>query len=136
MGETLRVPHPSAGCQRLYVVKCHIVSKSLFFISDSVNIITKKSQILNLTTISSDSICEQMQAIPQPIEQGIGTETDSVRKSVMKTISWRVIATAATFLISWVVTGSVLVGGVIASVEFWAKLVLYYLHERAWSRNH
>ena len=77
-----------------------------------------------------------MQAISRPIEQGVGTETDSVRKSVMKTISWRVIATATTFLISWVVTGSVLAGGVIASVEFWAKLLLYYLHERAWSRNH
>ena len=54
----------------------------------------------------------------------------------MKTLSWRVIATAATFLISWVVTGSVLAGSVIASVEFWAKLLLYYLHERALYRNH
>ena len=77
-----------------------------------------------------------MQAIPQPIEQGVGTESDSVRKSVMKTISWRVIATTTTFVISWVVTGSVLAGGVIASIEFWAKLALYYLHERAWSRAH
>ena len=77
-----------------------------------------------------------MQAIPPPIEQGVGTETDSVRKSVMKTISWRVIATTTTFVISWVVTGSVLAGGVIASIEFWAKLALYYVHERAWSRAH
>ena len=77
-----------------------------------------------------------MQAIPQTIEQGVGTETDSVRKSVMKTISWRVIATTTTFVISWVVTGSVLAGGVIASIEFWAKLALYYAHERAWSRAH
>ena len=77
-----------------------------------------------------------MQAIPQTIEQGVGTETDSVRKSVMKTISWRVIATTTTFVISWVVTGSVLAGGVIASIEFWAKLALYYVHERAWSRAH
>lgn len=41
-----------------------------------------------------------MQAIPQPIEQGVGTETDSVRKSVMKTMSWRVVATTTTFVIS------------------------------------
>ena len=61
---------------------------------------------------------------------------ESVRKSVMKTMSWRVIATTTTFVISWVVTGSVLAGGVIASIEFWAKLALYYLHERAWSRAH
>ena len=76
-----------------------------------------------------------MQAIPQPIEQGVGTETDSVRKSVMKTMSWRIVATTTTFVISWIVTGSVLAGGVIASIEFWAKLALYYAHERAWART-
>ena len=76
-----------------------------------------------------------MQTIPQPIEQGVGTETDSVRKSVMKTMSWRIVATATTFVISWIVTGSVLAGGAIASIEFWAKLALYYAHERAWSRT-
>ncbi|MEK9669626.1 MAG: DUF2061 domain-containing protein [Gammaproteobacteria bacterium] len=76
-----------------------------------------------------------MQAIPQPIEQGVGTETDSVRKSVMKTMSWRIVATTTTFVISWIVTGSVLAGGAIASIEFWAKLALYYAHERAWART-
>ena len=76
----------------------------------------------------------QMQAIPQSIEQDVGTETDSVRKSVMKTMSWRVLATTTTFVISWIVTGSVLAGGAIASIEFWAKLALYYAHERAWAR--
>jgi len=91
-------------------------------------------QILNLTTFLSDDISEQMQTITQPIEQGVGTETDSVRKSVMKTMSWRVLATTTTFVISWIVTGSVLAGGAIASIEFWAKLALYYAHERAWAR--
>jgi uncharacterized membrane protein len=61
-------------------------------------------------------------------------EQDSVKKSVMKTISWRVIATTTTFLISWVVTGSIVAGGAIASIEFWAKLALYYGHERVWAR--
>lgn len=77
-----------------------------------------------------------MQAISQATQQGQDMAADSVRKSVMKTMSWRVIATTTTFVISWVVTGSVLAGGVIASIEFWAKLALYYVHERAWSRAH
>jgi uncharacterized membrane protein len=76
-----------------------------------------------------------MQTIPQPIEQGVGTETDSVCKGVMKTMSWRIVATTTTFVISWIVTGSVLAGGAIASIEFWAKLALYYAHERAWART-
>ena len=76
-----------------------------------------------------------MQTITQPTEQGVGTETDSVRKSVMKTMSWRIVATTTTFVISWIVTGSLLAGGAIASIEFWAKLALYYAHERAWART-
>ena len=49
-------------------------------------------------------------------------------------VLWRLVATTITFVISWVVTGSVLAGGAIASIEFWAKLALYYAHERAWAR--
>lgn len=77
-----------------------------------------------------------MQAVSQATSRGGSTEAESVRKSVMKTLSWRVIATTTTFVISWVVTGSVLAGGVIASIEFWAKLAFYYVHERAWARAH
>ena len=58
-----------------------------------------------------------MQATSQAAQQGQGMTAESVRKSVMKTMSWRVIATTTTFVISWVVTGSVLAGGVIASIE-------------------
>ena len=61
---------------------------------------------------------------------------DSNRKSFFKTMSWRVIATATTFVISWLVTGSVAVGAGIATIEFWAKLILYYGHERLWAKVH
>ena len=61
---------------------------------------------------------------------------DSNRKSFFKTMSWRVIATATTFVISWLVTGSVAVGAGIATIEFWAKLILYYGHERFWAKVH
>ena len=77
-----------------------------------------------------------MKAIMQATQHGQGTETDSVKKSLMKTMSWRIIATTTTFVIGWIVTGSVLAGGAIASIEFWAKLALYYAHERVWSRAH
>ena len=59
---------------------------------------------------------------------------DSNRKSIVKTFSWRFLATATTFVISWIVTGSVVLGVGIATIEFWAKLVLYYGHERIWAR--
>lgn len=59
---------------------------------------------------------------------------DTKRKSITKTFSWRFLATTTTFIISWIITGSVLVGAGIATIEFWAKLVLYYAHERVWAR--
>jgi uncharacterized membrane protein len=59
---------------------------------------------------------------------------DSKKKSALKAISWRFLATFTTFIISWGISGSIMIGLGIASVEFWAKIVLYYLHERVWSR--
>lgn len=56
------------------------------------------------------------------------------KKSLIKTVTWRVIATLATFSISWWITGSLVLGAGIATMEFWVKLVLYYGHERLWAR--
>ena len=58
-----------------------------------------------------------MQAASQAIPQCTGTEADSVKKSVMKTMSWRVIATTVTFVIGWILTGKVLAEGAIASLQ-------------------
>lgn len=51
-----------------------------------------------------------------------------------KTVTWRVLATATTILIAWVVSGDWRVGAQIGFIEFFAKLVLYYGHERLWYR--
>ncbi len=42
------------------------------------------------------------------------------------------VATSATVVIAWWVTGDLSVGIEVGAVEFFAKLVLYYLHERFW----
>ena len=59
---------------------------------------------------------------------------ESQGRSIAKTASWRVIATLTTFVISWAITGSVAVGLGIAGIEFWAKIILYYIHERTWNK--
>jgi uncharacterized membrane protein len=53
-------------------------------------------------------------------------------RSLTKTVSWRVLGSLDTMLISWVVTGNLLWAGSIASIEVFSKIVLYYLHERGW----
>lgn len=59
---------------------------------------------------------------------------ESHRKSALKAVSWRVVGTTDTFIISWLVTGSVVLGASISAIEVVTKIVLYYLHERAWSK--
>ncbi len=47
-------------------------------------------------------------------------------------MTWRVVATTATVLIAWWVTGDWRTGLEVGGVEFFAKMLLYYLHERFW----
>ena len=56
-------------------------------------------------------------------------------RTLKKAISWRIVATIMTFVISVFVLKSL--GGValaIAIIEFFTKFVLYYLHERIWTK--
>ena len=57
---------------------------------------------------------------------------NDARVSLLKTISWRVIGTLDTMLISYILTGELSVAVGIGSVEVVSKMILYYLHERAW----
>ncbi len=59
------------------------------------------------------------------------TETPS--RSVVKSISWRILGTLDTFLISWIVTGETSVALSIGSIELITKMVLYFFHERIWN---
>ena len=54
-------------------------------------------------------------------------------RSLAKAISWRVLGSVDTFLLSWFFTSSAAAAGAIATTEVLTKMVLYYLHERAWS---
>lgn len=56
------------------------------------------------------------------------------RYSFYKTCTWRVLASLDTFLLSWLITGNIVAGMSIASLEVVTKMVLYYAHERQWER--
>jgi uncharacterized membrane protein len=59
--------------------------------------------------------------------------SDSYPRSLIKTVTWRITGSGATFLISWLISGSWTVAGSIAMVQIVANTVLYYAHERAWN---
>ena len=56
-------------------------------------------------------------------------------RSIVKTISWRTVGTIDTIIISWLVVGDVNFAVTIGGVELFTKMLLYFLHERAWNKS-
>ena len=56
----------------------------------------------------------------------------SRKRHILKTLTWRIIGTLDTMILSWLITGNWKFGVAIGGVELITKMVLYYLHERAW----
>ena len=59
--------------------------------------------------------------------------SDLQKRTLVKTMTWRVTASLTTFLIAWILTGDLLIGASIGSIEAIIKLFLYYFHERIWN---
>ena len=56
-------------------------------------------------------------------------------RSIIKAVSWRTVGTIDTMLVSFFVTGKLVMAISIGSVEVVTKMVLYYFHERAWNKT-
>lgn len=54
-------------------------------------------------------------------------------RSIMKTITWRIVGTVPTVLLVFLFTGNLPVSFGVGSLEFVSKIPLYYLHERLWN---
>ncbi|RIV38206.1 DUF2061 domain-containing protein [Flagellimonas lutimaris] len=59
--------------------------------------------------------------------------SESPKRSIAKSVSWRVVGTLDTILISWLVTGTLSLAFSIGLVELVTKMVLYFFHERIWN---
>ena len=58
---------------------------------------------------------------------------DTQKRTILKTITWRITASITTFLIAWILTGDLLIGVSIGGIEAITKIFLYYFHERIWN---
>ena len=59
---------------------------------------------------------------------------ESKVRSVVKALSWRIIATLTTAVLVFVFTRRVDIAVAIGAVEVIAKIVLYFVHERVWDK--
>ena len=53
-----------------------------------------------------------------------------------KTMSFAVVHFCVAFMVGYLMTGSVMVGGAIALVEPMVNTIAYHFHEKVWSRLH
>ncbi|MGY6558877.1 MAG: DUF2061 domain-containing protein [Nitritalea sp.] len=60
--------------------------------------------------------------------------SDSALKSMLKSISWRIVGTLDTMVIAYFITGQLTMAVSIGSIEVFSKIILYYFHERAWEK--
>ena len=66
----------------------------------------------------------------------VSDRIDKPVKSALKAISWRIVGTIDTMIISYLITGKITVALSIGSIEVFTKTVLYYFHERLWAHIH
>ena len=52
----------------------------------------------------------------------------SQTRTILKTISWRIVGTLDTMALGWIITGDPLLGVKIGGLELITKFVLYYIH--------
>ena len=59
----------------------------------------------------------------------------SRKRHILKSLSWRIIGSIDTFIISWLITENIEYGISISLIEVFTKILLYYFHERIWFKT-
>jgi len=66
----------------------------------------------------------------------VSDRADKPIKSLIKSVSWRIVGTLDTMIISYFITGKITLAISIGSIEVITKTILYYFHERIWAHIH
>ncbi|AWM13075.1 DUF2061 domain-containing protein [Flavobacterium sp. NRK F10] len=54
--------------------------------------------------------------------------------SACKAVTWRLLGTIDTMIISFIMTGNVKIAFSIGSFEVFTKMILYFIHEKVWAK--
>ncbi|PTM02810.1 MAG: hypothetical protein DA407_14790 [Bacteroidetes bacterium] len=60
---------------------------------------------------------------------------NSHKRHIAKAITWRLIGTIDTIILSWIISGNPVFGLKIGALEVVSKTTLYYFHERIWYKT-
>ena len=59
---------------------------------------------------------------------------ESKRRSIVKALSWRFLATIITTMIVWLLTGKAEFAATVGVLDTSVKILVYFIHERIWLR--
>jgi len=58
-----------------------------------------------------------------------------MKRLLIKTLTWRIVGSSSTFIISYLITGQLIVSSGIAITQVIANTILYYIHEKLWEKQ-
>ncbi len=58
------------------------------------------------------------------------------KRSIVKGISWRLIASVTTMVVVFIMTGNLALVASVGIIDVVAKVFFYYIHERTWGNIH
>ena len=93
-------------------------------LKDIIEIWQKKNEEINIVEPSSKTYSDKRNM----------KTVESIKKSVLKTISWRIIAIIISILVAYLFTHSYSQSFGLAITANIISMIAYYLHERIWSR--
>lgn len=56
----------------------------------------------------------------------------TIKRHIGKTISYRILGTLVTIIITYILIGNIVVASSIGFIELFIKPLIYFLHERLW----
>lgn len=59
---------------------------------------------------------------------------ETIKRSLLKTLSWRLTATLTTILLVYFFTNEWKIAALVGGTEAITKTIIYYFHERVWAR--
>ena len=62
-------------------------------------------------------------------------DSEQAKRSILKTITWRITASLDTFVIAWVITGNWKMGGSIAGIEVLTKMFFLLFSRKNMEQN-
>ena len=55
-------------------------------------------------------------------------------RSIVKTISWRILATLTTITLVYIFIGDTTIAFTVGGIEVFLKMLVYFIHERVWDK--